>query len=356
MRQSGPYDWVKVAPGISPTSPAGASPLVSAFGSGVDQNQFLIDGTSITATGNGIARADPGIGFIQELRIQAVGASIEYGNVQGAVVDVITKSGSNRFLYDAAYFWQPPALTSQPMRIKYDRTRQLDSGYDVSVYHDFTASLGGPVARDRLWFFSGYQRVRDADSQPGTDPGLPRRYQQDKMFAKLTWHLAEGWRLVQSFHDEFWSNPETPTLNKPRDATQTLERQCRRSISVTSRTRFQPTPSGTSAWVFRFTQDTWPTSGDPTIPNVIELSDNSWIGGPQQIGKVRQLRTTAKVTLSHYRAVWLGADHEGEWARRSIVASIARSHPADRCELRLHERRVVADHLPDSPTTQEAGS
>ena len=311
MRRFSPYDWVKVAPGISPTSPAGANVLVSAFGSGVDQNQFLIDGTSITATGNGVARADPGIGFIQELRIQSVGASIEYGNVQGAVVDVITKSGSNRFLYDAAYFWQPPALTSQPTRIEYDRARQLDSGYERSVYRDFTTSLGGPVARDRLWFFSGYQSVRDADSQPGTDPALPRRYEQDKMFAKLTWHLAEGWRLVQTFHDEFWSNPETPTSNKPRDATQTLEA----SVPAINFGHLTHTFSANTVWDlrvggFRFAQDTSPTSGDPTIPNRIELSDNSWIGGPQQIGKVRQVRMTAKVTLSHYRAAWLGAAHE----------------------------------------------
>ena len=104
MRRFSSYDWVKTAPGISPTSPSGSNVLVSAFGSGVDQNQFLIDGTNVTATGNGVARADPGIDFIQELQIQSVGASVEYGNVQGAVVNVITKSGSNRFQYDASYY------------------------------------------------------------------------------------------------------------------------------------------------------------------------------------------------------------------------------------------------------------
>ena len=105
---------------------------------------------------------------------------------------------------------RPNALTSQPVRLEYDRARQLDSGYERAEYRDFTTSLGGPVVRDRLWFFSGYQHLRDSDSQPGTDPDLPREYEQDKVFAKLTWRLAPGWQLVQSFHDEFWSNPETP--------------------------------------------------------------------------------------------------------------------------------------------------
>ena len=121
-RRFSSYDLVKTAPGISPTSPAGSNVLVSALGSGVDQNQFLIDGTNVTATGNGVARADPGIDFIQELQIQSVGASVEYGNVQGAVVNVITKSGGDRFLSDTSYYSQISALTSQPVRRPYKGT------------------------------------------------------------------------------------------------------------------------------------------------------------------------------------------------------------------------------------------
>jgi hypothetical protein len=216
MRRFSYQDWVKTAPGISPTSPSGSSVLVSAFGSGVDQNQYLLDGTSITATGNGVSRADPGVDFIQELQIQSVGASVEYGNVQGAVVNVITKSGGDRFQYDAAYYWQTDALTSQAVRLEYDRPRHLDSGYERADYRDVTTGVGGPVVRERLWFFSRYQHLRDSDSQPGTDPDLPREYDQDKFFAKLTWGLAPGWQLVQSLHDEFWSNPETPSATKPK--------------------------------------------------------------------------------------------------------------------------------------------
>ncbi len=113
MRRFSSFDLVKTAPGVSPTSAAGGNILVSVFGSGVDQNQFLFDGTNVTATGNGVARADPGIDFIQELQIQSVGASVEYGNVQGAVVNVITKSGGDRFLSDASVLL-PDAGADEP--------------------------------------------------------------------------------------------------------------------------------------------------------------------------------------------------------------------------------------------------
>ena len=61
--------------------------------------------------------------------------------------------------------------------------------------------------RERLWFFTGYQYLRDYDSQPGADPAFPRTYEQDKIFGKLTWRLKPGLQLMQSFHEEFWVNP-----------------------------------------------------------------------------------------------------------------------------------------------------
>ena len=192
------FDFMRAAPGISPTSPGSpTATTVSAFGSGTNENQFLIDGTNFTCPCNGIARAEPGIDFIQEIQIQSVGASAEYGNFQGAVVNVVTKQGSNRFLYDASYFGQPAGLTSQPLR-----AGALNSGYERVRYRDFSTNLGGPVVRDRLWFFTGYQYLRDYDSQPGADANVPRTYQQDKTFAKLTWRLAPGWQLIQSLHGE----------------------------------------------------------------------------------------------------------------------------------------------------------
>ena len=76
------------------------------------------------------------------------------------------------------------------------------SGYERERYRDFTTNLGGPVARDRLWFFGGYQNADDS----GTDPAFPRTYEQDKIFGKLTWRLTPNLQLMQSFHQEQWVN------------------------------------------------------------------------------------------------------------------------------------------------------
>jgi Carboxypeptidase regulatory-like domain len=106
-RRSSMFDSIRAAPGISPTSPSS--------GTITNENHFLIDGTNFTCPCDGVARTERGVDFIQEVQIQSVGASVEYGNLQGAVVNVVTRQGSERFLYDTSYFGQAASLTSQPV-------------------------------------------------------------------------------------------------------------------------------------------------------------------------------------------------------------------------------------------------
>ena len=104
------FDFVRAAPGVSPTSPGSMSTnSVSAFGSGTNENTFLIDGTNFTCPCSGEARSEPGVDFIQEVQVQSVGSSAEFGNLQGAVINVVTRQGGNRFLYDASYYGQSAA-------------------------------------------------------------------------------------------------------------------------------------------------------------------------------------------------------------------------------------------------------
>src|SRR4051812_10374816 len=311
-RRSSMFDLIGAAPGISVTSPGtGGNSLVSAFGSGVNENTFLIDGTNFTSPANGVARAEPGVDFIQEVHVQSIGASAEFGNAQGAVVNVVTRQGSNRFLYDASYFALPAGLTSQPVVLLIPGAGEQSSGYERDRYRDFTTNLGGPVVRDALWFFAGYQYLRDYDSQPGTDPNFPRAYEQNKIFAKLTWRLAPAWQLVQSVHDEHWVNPEVPTSVKPFDAT------LRQSASVPAITfgDLTHTSSADTLWEVRvgrfdFSQDSSPSSGNRGTPSRFDSVTGVTSGAPQQIGKGRQTRSSAKATLSHYRSALWRADHE----------------------------------------------
>lgn len=149
-RRASMFDLIKTAPGISPTSQVSASTtLISSFGSAANENTCLVNGTNVTAPSNGVARAEPGIDFIQEIEVHSVGASAEYGNAQGAVINIVTKQGGNRFVYDASYYAQASALTSQPVRLRCEGCSEAESGYERARYRDVTTTLGGPAVRDR---------------------------------------------------------------------------------------------------------------------------------------------------------------------------------------------------------------
>jgi hypothetical protein len=311
-RRASMFDFVRAAPGISPTAPAsGTETTVSAFGSGTNENQFLFDGTNFTCPCNGVARAEPGVDFIQEVHVQSIGASAEYGNVQGAVINVITRQGGERFLFDTAYFGQTSALTAQPRRLPVAGSGLGETGYERALYRDVAANLGGPVARNRLWFFAGYQHLRDRDSQPGTDPAFPRTDAQDKFFAKLTWRFSPAWQLMQSVHDERWVSLQRPTIVTPVEATT----RTRGSVPAITFGHLTHTVSASTLWDVRvgrfvYAQENPPTHGNRTIASHFDRLTGVTRGAPRQFGALTLGRTTAKATLSHYRPGWLGADHQ----------------------------------------------
>jgi TonB dependent receptor len=304
------FDLIRAAPGISPTSPSsGTMNVVSALGSGGNENLFLIDGTNFTCPCAGVSRAEPSIDVIQEVQVQTVGASAEFGNIQGAVFNVITRQGSDRFQSDASYYGQTSSLTSQPVLLPLPGTQSL-SGYERIRYRDFTADLGGPAVRNRVWFFAGYQYLRDYDSQPGSDPAFPRSYEQNKAFGKLTWQIKPGLQVVHSVNMEAWVNPQIPTFVTPFAAT------VRRHAHVPTVTfgNLTHTLSPNTVWDLRvgrfvYTAKNDPSSGDWTTPNRFDRTTGVNSGAPQEVGGLTLIRTTAKATLTHYQHGLFAADH-----------------------------------------------
>lgn len=312
IRRYSMFDFTKTTPGASPTSPtSGQNNSVSVFGSGANENVYLLDGTNFTCPCSGGAAPQPDVDVIEEIQIDSAGASAEFGNLQGAVFNVVTKQGGNSFQYDASFYGQTDGLTSHPVGLVCFRCSQSETRYTRVRYRDFTTHVGGPISRDRLWFFGGYQFLRDDDSQPGTDSRFPRTATYDKIFGKLTWQVTRNLKLLSSFHNEFWSIPERPTLSKP------FETTVRNSGSQPTATFVHVTHilSSRTLWdarVSRFTapQEAVPNNGDRTIPNRVDLATGLSSGGPLSFGTFTMARTTAKATLSHYRTDLFAGDHE----------------------------------------------
>lgn len=99
---------------------------------------------------------------IQEFSVQKTNFSAEYGNAMGAVVNVVTKSGSNEFHGSAFEFVRNAVFNARNF---------FAARRDTLKRNQFGATLGGPVQRDKAFFFVSYQGTRLR-----SDPGLTRQF------------------------------------------------------------------------------------------------------------------------------------------------------------------------------------
>ena len=149
------FDVAYMTPGVSTARFDNEASRASAFGANVNENQYQLDGVDITAAQTGAAWVWPSTDIIEEVQVVGLGAPAEYGNYQGAVFNVITKSGSNKFLVNANYYWQPAALTTTNVEAREPGHRR-DAGVQPRACTRTSASTsGGPIMKDKLWYFGG---------------------------------------------------------------------------------------------------------------------------------------------------------------------------------------------------------
>ena len=86
-----------------------ATRSATSFGSATTDNSYQLDGTDFTAPLTGAAWPWPNTDAIEEIEVLSLGAPAEYGNLQGAVFNVVTRQGSNEFHGDANFYYQTRA-------------------------------------------------------------------------------------------------------------------------------------------------------------------------------------------------------------------------------------------------------
>src|SRR3990172_6315770 len=139
VRRFSMFDFLKWAPGVSANSPSSASSAsLTALGSSPNDNVYLMDGTDFTSPVGGGAWPYPDTDVIEEVETVALGASAEYGNVQGAVFNVVTKQGGNDYKLDFSYFAQPDWLTTQPIKVDCGGCPDGETGFTRTQYRDLT--------------------------------------------------------------------------------------------------------------------------------------------------------------------------------------------------------------------------
>jgi hypothetical protein len=144
--------------------------LINVMGNRTGHNLFLVDGVNVTDEYFNNVVLSPSTDAISEFNMLKTNYNAEFGGKSGAVVNVITKSGSNAFhgsayeflrndIFDARNFFAQPSVAT-PFR-----------------ENQFGATFGGPILRDKTFFFLNYegQRIRNSLSQQFNVPTSAER-------------------------------------------------------------------------------------------------------------------------------------------------------------------------------------
>jgi hypothetical protein len=147
------------APSVSQGEIEGGIQVNGASGA---ENAFTVDGIVTNSLVNGASRQNTVFEYLQEVQVKTSGISAEYGGALGGVVSAVTKSGGNTFRGEGHYYFDGSALSAGPVkRLVLDPNTEATAFYvqdeeSPSRNNEFGGSIGGPIVRDRLFFYGSY--------------------------------------------------------------------------------------------------------------------------------------------------------------------------------------------------------
>ena len=215
--------YLQMVPGVmpdSPTSPGNPaarggmnySDILGDLGVSSD-NFYYFDGINVTDPLTGTFGANLNTEIIQEQKVITGGIPAEFVGVPGLLANVITKSGSNTFHGSANYFFQNDALVAE---------NKNSPDEEFSTY-DTAFTFGGPLLRDRAWFFGSYRRTEREDDVTSLDTLQSLRTAtntQNQGYAKGTWAPTAS----DSVSFTFLNDPTDISGSDDRDITNARDR------------------------------------------------------------------------------------------------------------------------------------
>jgi len=146
---------------VAPTASA------DAYGTGFagaqsPENSYILDGLNVGDPVTGTNNTNILSNFVQEIDVKTGNFSAEYGRATGGIMNVVTKSGSNEFHgsvfsnFTPSFLVQPDGkVAGRDAEAIASQSKPSEGNYDL----DLGFEVGGPIVKDRLWFFAGFAPV-----------------------------------------------------------------------------------------------------------------------------------------------------------------------------------------------------
>ncbi len=151
LRGRNAFELVLLTPGVSQRGDD-EQPRLS--GGRARTGEFVLDGGSITTPRRGQVFTQPNLDAIQEFKVQTSGLSAEFGRAVGGVVNATLKSGTNRFNGNLFEFHRNNSINARNF---------FSATAPKLIQNQFGGMIGGPIVKDRLFFFGDFESFRQAE-------------------------------------------------------------------------------------------------------------------------------------------------------------------------------------------------
>ena len=283
-----------LAPGVMPSTPRLAAlnfkGAINVNGNRVFNNVFLLDGVdnvsySSSYRGENVQVIQPSIEALQEFKVETNAYSAEFGRSSGATVNGAIRSGSNAIHGSAYDFFRNDALDANNFF-----SNVFGTPKPLRQRNQFGASLGGPLKKDKVFWFGDYEGLRERQGVPQTravpnalekvglftvpvaDPFAPGKPEFSRNAAGLWVIPRERWDPVPAKILELIPDPNVPGTNifasTPIDRTREDQFDVRLDYHVSRATQVFERYSFLDSHVFR----------PPPLPGLAEGSNSDAFG------------------------------------------------------------------------------
>ncbi len=162
-----PISLTLLAPGVTTPNPSGFNSGQRTTGGGrpyvngnrEESNNFLLDGVDNNQTSDNLTSYQPNLDAIAEFKMITNNASAEFGNFQGGIINVVIKSGTNQFHGNVFEYFRNDKLNAN----NWGRNWTVGQNFRSPIrWNQFGGTFGGPIKKDKLFFFADYQGLRRA--------------------------------------------------------------------------------------------------------------------------------------------------------------------------------------------------
>ncbi|MBA2305655.1 MAG: TonB-dependent receptor [Acidobacteria bacterium] len=159
-----------LSPGVNPNN-------YSAYGSGAaSSNSYMIDGVDVSDPESGTIWVFANHNWIQEVQVIGLGANAEYGGFTGVASNSLFRSGSNSFKGLFETLLENDGLTGENVSAEILELNEDLTPGKTHYVTDSTFQIGGPIRRDKAWFFTSVQYYRPKTAPAGYPPTPPFDY------------------------------------------------------------------------------------------------------------------------------------------------------------------------------------